>query len=58
MDLVETVLNLRDIRSSMAIVIVTDHAEENGGVIGKITAAVPNTIKVSLCGLQALLAGN
>ena len=56
MDLVETVLNLSDLRHSMAIVIVTDQAEATGSVIGKITAAVPNTIKVNLCELQALLA--
>jgi PleD family two-component response regulator len=55
MDLAETVFNLRDIRSSTEIVIVTDCAEASESVIGKIAATVPNTITLSLHGLEVLL---
>ena len=55
MDLAETVFNLRDIRSSLEIVIVTDCADASGSVIGKIAATVPNTITLNLHGLEVLL---
>jgi DNA-binding NarL/FixJ family response regulator len=55
MDLAETVFNLRDIRSSMEIVIVTDCADASESVIGKIAATVPKTITLSLHGLEVLL---
>ena len=55
MDLAETVFNLRDIRSSMEIVIVTDRADASESVIGKIAATVPKTITLTLHGLEVLL---
>ena len=55
MDLAETVFNLRDIRSSMEIVIVTDCAEARGSVIRKIAVTVPKTIALNLHGLEVLL---
>ena len=55
MDLAETVFNLRDIRSSMEIVIVTDCADASRSVIEKIGATVPNTITLNLHGLEVLV---
>jgi DNA-binding response OmpR family regulator len=55
MDLAETVFNLRDIRSSMAIVIVADCADSSESVIEKIASTVPHTIRVSVGGLKVLL---
>jgi hypothetical protein len=55
MDLAETVFNLRDITSSMEIVIVADRADASENVLGKIAATVPNTILVNLHGLEVLL---
>jgi PleD family two-component response regulator len=55
MDLAETVFNLRDIRSSMEIVIVTDSADARGSVIRKIAVTVPKIITLNLHGLEVLL---
>jgi DNA-binding response OmpR family regulator len=55
MDVAETVFNLRDIRNSMEIVIVTDCADTSATIVGEIAATVPNTITLSLHGLEALL---
>ena len=54
MDLAETVFNLRDIRSSMEIVIVADCADASANVIGEIATTVPNTIVVNLHELKGL----
>jgi DNA-binding response OmpR family regulator len=55
MDLAETVFNLRDIRGSMAIVIVADLPRTSADVAGQIAAAVPETTLVSLNELKVLL---
>jgi DNA-binding response OmpR family regulator len=55
MDLVETFFNLRDISSSMEIVIVTDRADVSGSVLGEITTTAPNTTIINLHGLEVLL---
>lgn len=55
MDLAETVFNLRDVRSSMEIVIVADCADSSENIMGKIAATVPDTIMVNLHGLEVLL---
>ena len=55
MDLAETVFNLRDIRNSLEIVIVTDCADASRDVVGEIVTTVPNTIALNLHGLEALL---
>lgn len=56
MDLVETVLNLIDIRANMPIVIVSDRSGATESAIRKITTTIPNTFQVGLDGLEALLA--
>jgi len=55
MDLAETVFNLSDIRNSLEIVIVTDCAEASRDVVGEIVTTVPNTIALSLHGLEVRL---
>jgi len=55
MDVVETALNLIDIRSAMPIVIVSGPTEGSQSAIQKITSTVSNTMEVSLDGLDALL---
>jgi len=55
MDLLETLFNLRDINDPMEIVIVTDHANMTGGLIGQITANIRNTTIINLHGLEVLL---
>lgn len=55
MDLAETVFNLRDISSSIEIVIVAGCTDASRDVIGEIATAVPNTIMVNLHGLEVLL---
>jgi DNA-binding response OmpR family regulator len=55
MDLAETVFNLRDVRSSMEILIVADFADLTENIMGRIAATVPNTIMVNLHGLEVLL---
>jgi len=56
MDLVETVLNLIDIRGAMPIVIVSDPGGATESAIQKITRTIPNTFQVGLDGLEAWLA--
>jgi hypothetical protein len=55
MDLVETVLNLRDLRSSMEIVIVAECSDARENVIGKVASTVPRTTMLSPRGLKVLL---
>lgn len=55
MDLAETVLNLKDVRSSIEIVIVADRADTNGTLIVTIASTVPNITVLSLHSLQAML---
>jgi DNA-binding response OmpR family regulator len=55
MDLAETVFNLRDVKSSMEIVILADCADSSENIMGRIAATVPNTIMVNLHGLEILL---
>ena len=55
MDLAETVFNMRDITSSMEILIVSDRADASANVIREITTTVPNTLAVSLHKLRVLL---
>jgi DNA-binding response OmpR family regulator len=55
MDLAETVFNLRDVRSSMEIVIVPGGDEMGGEIIGEIAAAVPNVVVADIGALRALL---
>ncbi len=45
MDLAETVFNLRDVNSSMQVIIVAGHADANEGAISKeaLVRLVPNT---------------
>lgn len=54
MDLVETVLNLSDIRTSMEIAIIANAAEASESLIQKITAVVPNVITVNVQELDLL----
>jgi DNA-binding response OmpR family regulator len=58
MDLAETVFNLRDIRSSLPIVIVTDRADTSAVVVGEIATRVPKTIVVNLHGLELMIAAS
>jgi DNA-binding response OmpR family regulator len=55
MDLAETVFTLKDVRSSMGIVIVADRADTNGNVIATIASTVPNITVLSLHTLKAML---
>ncbi|MEX0804330.1 MAG: hypothetical protein WD688_13585 [Candidatus Binatia bacterium] len=55
MDLAETVLNLSDISSSTAIVVVSDGADASARFIGEIAATVPNATIMNRHGLQILL---
>jgi 5S rRNA maturation endonuclease (ribonuclease M5) len=54
MDLAETVFNLRDIKSSMEIIIVADCSDASGSMIGNIAKTVPNTVVVNRQALQYL----
>jgi DNA-binding NarL/FixJ family response regulator len=55
MDLAETVFNLRDIRSSMPVVIVADFACTSPDLVSQIAAAVPGTTLVSADELNLML---
>ena len=55
MDVVETVLNMRDIERSMEIVIISDSARESPDIPREMTTSIPYTAVLSLHGLEALL---
>jgi CheY-like chemotaxis protein len=55
MDMAETVFNLRDIRSSMEIVIVAGCADANQDVIGEIAATVPKVSMFTITEFQSHL---
>ena len=55
MDLIETVLNLRDVSWLMEIIMVADWADSSGNLLIRIATKVPNTIVVNLEGLRFLL---
>jgi CheY-like chemotaxis protein len=55
MDLIETVLNLRDVRWLMKIIMLADWADASGNSLIRIATKVPNTIVVNLEGLRYLL---
>jgi DNA-binding response OmpR family regulator len=55
MDLAETVFNLRDIRSSMEIVIVAGCADASRDVIGEIAATVPKVSMFTITEFQTHL---
>jgi hypothetical protein len=55
MDLVETILNLRDIERSMKIVVVSDSAGASPDIPREMTTSIPYTAVLNLPGLEALL---